>query len=237
MDAGIYATLARQSGLMREFGVVSGNIANASTTGYRREEMTFSEHVVVAGDDPSISMPNAIAHRIDLAQGELTATGGSLDFAVQGEGFFLIDTPGGQRLTRAGSFSPGPDGLLVTPGGHPLLDEGGSSVFVPPDAKSLSLGRDGTLSADGVPVARIGLWQPTRPETLTREPGALFSATGGLEPKDDPVILQGFLEGSNVNPVEEMARMIEVQRAYEAGQALLDREDDRIRSVIRTLGT
>lgn len=236
MDAGIYATLARQSGLMREFGVVSSNIANASTTGYRREEMTFSEHVVAAGEGPSISMPNAIAHRIDLAQGELTATGGSLDFAVQGEGFFLIDTPGGQRLTRAGSFSPGPDGLLVTPGGHPLLDEGGSSVFVPPDAKSLSLGRDGTLSADGVPVARIGLWQPTRPETLTREPGALFSATGGLEPKDDPVILQGLLEGSNVNPVEEMTRMIEVQRAYEAGQALLDREDDRIRSVIRTLG-
>ena len=236
MDASGYVTLSRQSGLMREMQVVANNIANASTTGFRREGLVFSEHVVRLENAPSLSMANGNARQIDLSEGGLSETGGTFDFAIQGDGFFLVDTPQGQQLTRAGSFTPSADGELMTADGHRLLDQGGAPVFVPPDARSVSLGRDGTLSADGQPLTRVGLWQPTDPLKLQRQAGTLFASPSGVQPMEDGVVLQGFVEDSNVNAVTEVTRMIEVQRAYEMGQGLLDREDDRIRSVIRTLG-
>ncbi len=236
MDASGYVTLSRQSGLMREMQVVAQNIANASTTGFRREGVVFSEHVKRTGNTPSLSMAHGNTRHIDLTEGGLSQTGATFDFAIQGDGFFLIDTLSGQQLTRAGSFTPGAEGELMTPDGHRLLDEGGAPIFVPPDARQVRLARDGTLSADGVPVTRLGLWRPTDPLKLSHQAGTLFAAPGGVEPVEDGVMLQGFVEESNVNAVTEVARMIQVQRAYEMGQGLLDREDERVRAVIRTLG-
>jgi flagellar basal-body rod protein FlgF len=237
MDVAGYTTLSRQSGLMREMQVVAQNIANASTTGFRREGMIFAEHVARLDGAPSVSMANGNARHIDLGQGNISQTNGTFDFAIEGEGFFLVETPGGQRLTRAGSFLPNAEGELMTPDGHRLLDQGGAPVFVPPDARAVSLARDGTLSADGQPLTRIGLWAPTNPLRLSREEGARFASPAGVEPLDEATILQGFVEESNVDPVGEITRMIEVQRAYEMGQGMLDREDERIRAVIRTLGS
>lgn len=235
MDAAGYVTLNRQSGLMREMGVVANNIANSSTTGFRREGVVFSEFVAALGRDPSLSMAHASGRHVDLSQSTLSQTGGQFDFAIQGEGFFLIETPEGNRLTRAGSFTPSAEGELVTPDGYRLLDAGGAPVFVPPDAKGLSLASDGTLSAGGQPIAQIGLWQPTDPMTLRHQSGTLFSAAD-VQPAESATILQGMLEDSNVEPVSEIARMIEVQRAYELGQKFLDAEDERVRGVISTLG-
>ena len=123
----------------------------------------------------------------------------------------------------------------MTNDGYRLLDQGGAPVFVPPTARSVAVAQDGTVSADGAPVARIGLWQPSDPLSLQHQAGTMFSATG-LEPIDGGTILQGFLEDSNVNPVMEIARMIEVQRAYELGQSFMDQEDKRVRAVVETLG-
>ncbi len=236
MDSIGYTTLTRQSGLMREMEVVAHNIANISTSGFRREGVVFSEYVTRLEGEPSLSMATASARNVDLSQAGLSTTGGTYDFAIQGDGFFLIETPDGERLTRAGAFTPSDAGELVTPDGYRLLDAGGAPVVVPPDARNVGLGQDGTLSADGVAVARIGLWQPTDPLTLTHVAGTIFTASGGVEPGGDGVMLQGMLEDSNVEPVTEVARMIAVQRAYEMGQTFLDREDARIRSVIQTLG-
>ena len=108
-------------------------------------------------------------------------------------------------------------------------------MFIPPSARNLAVAQDGTLSADGAPIARIGLWQPSDPLSLQHQSGTLFSANG-IEPAEGGVILQGYLEDSNVNPVMEIARMIEVQRAYELGQSFMDQEDKRMRSVVDTLG-
>ena len=235
MEAASYTTLNRQSGLMREMGVVANNIANSSTTGFRREGVVFSEFVVALDQDPSLSMANASGRNVDLSQSTLSQTGGQFDFAIQGEGFFLIETPQGQRLTRAGSFTPSAEGELVTPDGYRLLDAGGAPIFVPPDARGLALAADGTLSSGGQPVARVGLWQPTDPLALRYQTGTLFEG-GELEPVEGATILQGMLEDSNVEPVSEIARMIEVQRAYELGQKFLDAEDQRVRGVISTLG-
>jgi flagellar basal-body rod protein FlgF len=236
VDSTGYTTLGRQSGLMREMQVVANNIANISTAGFRREGVIFTEHVSRLDAAPSLSMARASARHVDLGQAGLTRTGGTWDFAIQGSGFFLIQTPQGDQLSRAGSFTPNEAGELVTADGHRLLDEGGSPVFVPPDARAVGLARDGTLSADGVPLARIGLWAPRDPQGLQHEAGTRFSATGGVEPVEGATVLQGFLEESNVNPIAEIARMVEVQRAYEMGQRLLDRDDERVRLVITTLG-
>ncbi len=235
MDAAGYTTLTRQSGLMREMQVVANNIANISTTGFRREGVVFEEYVARMDDGPSLSMANASARVVDLTQAGISQTGGVFDFAIQGDGFFLIETPEGERLTRAGSFTPSTAGELMTNDGYRLLDQGGAPVFVPPTARSIAVAQDGTVSADGAPIARIGLWQPSDPLSLQHQPGTMFSASG-VEPADSGTVLQGYLEDSNVNPVMEIARMIEVQRAYELGQSFMDQEDKRVRSVVETLG-
>jgi flagellar basal-body rod protein FlgF len=235
MDNIGYTTLTRQSGLMREMQVVANNIANISTTGFRREGVIFSEYVNRLRDDPSLSMAQGHTRAVDLEQGGLSTTGGTFDFAIQGEGFFQVATPDGPRLTRAGSFTPSATGELVNMDGYQLLDGGGAPVFVPPDAGPISMAADGTVSAQGVPLAKIGLWQPTDPLSLRHEGGTLFSASG-MEPAEGATLMQGMLEDSNVEPVSEIARMITVQRAYEMGQKLLDSEDARVRGVIQTLG-
>jgi flagellar basal-body rod protein FlgF len=235
MDAAGYATLNRQSGLMREMAVVANNIANVSTAGFRREGVVFSEYVAGMDQDPSLSMAHASGRMVDLTQATLSQTGGRFDFAIQGDGFFLIETPEGERLTRAGAFTPNAEGELVTPDGYRLLDAGGAPVFVPPDAKAIGLSQDGTLSAGGQPIAQIGLWRPADPLALRHQSGTLFDG-GELEPVENGTVLQGMLEESNVQPVTEIARMIEVQRAYELGQKFLDAEDDRVRGVIQALG-
>lgn len=235
MDAAGYTALGRQSGLMREMQIVANNIANLSTTGFRREGMVFAEHVARLDEEPSLSMAHGTGRIVDLSQAGLTMTGASFDFAIQGDGFFQIETAQGNRLTRAGSFTPNDAGELVNNDGQRLLDAGGAPVFVPPTAGHVGLAEDGTLSADGVPVAQIGLWLPEDPLSLRHQSGTLFDANA-LVPAEGAKVFQGFLEESNVNPVSEIARMIEVQRAYELGQKFLDAEDGRARSVIETLG-
>lgn len=236
MDNAAYVTLTRQSGLMHEMQGIAHNIANASTAGYRREGLIFSEFVRATGEGASLSMARTGARHTSTAAGALALTGGTFDFAIEGDGFFVVETPAGERLTRAGSFTPNEAGELVTPDGHRLLDEGGAPVFAPPDAASVTLGPDGTLAADGRPIGRVGVVMPADPVGLSREAGVLFRSDAGTVPVAEPRLRQGVLEGSNVEPVTEIARMIAVQRAYELGQTFLDREDERIRGVIQTLG-
>lgn len=235
MDASGYVTLSRQSGLLHQMDVIANNIANASTQGFRREGMVFSEYITRAGEAPSLSMGFGNTRVVDLQQAGMTQTGAPFDLAIEGAGFFMIATPQGQQLTRSGAFTPGPDGTLLTDDGYQVLDGGGSAIFVPPDARNVAVAKDGTVSADGVPLARVGLWQPSDPMSLTHESGTRFSANG-VQPAEGATILQGYLEDSNVDPLQEIASMIAVQRAYELGQSFMDREDERVRTVIQTLG-
>ena len=235
MDSAGYIALSRQSGLMREMSVVANNIANLSTVGFRREGLLFAEHVRRLDDGTNLSMAHASARAVDLTQGSLTQTGGTFDLAIEGDGFFLVDANGQQRLTRAGSFTALASGELASPDGNRLLDEGGAPLAFPPGSRAVMIGADGTVSADGQPVGRIGLWQPATPSSLQHEEGTLFSADAAI-PAEGATLMQGYLEESNVSAVGEMARMIEVQRAYDLGQSLLDREDQRLKLVIDTLG-
>ncbi|SMO69303.1 flagellar hook-basal body complex protein [Paracoccus laeviglucosivorans] len=236
MDNAIYASLTRQSGLMQEMRAIANNMANASTTGFRREGLVFSEYMVPLGSDgDTLAMANIRGRMVDLAQGGMTQTGGDYDMAIDGDGFFMVQTPQGNRLTRAGVFMPNAAGEIVNPDGHPLLDDGQAAIVIPPGTRSLGVGMDGTVSADGQPIGRVGVFASPDPADLRHVAGTLFEAGDAAEPMDDAKIRQGFLEESNVDPVTEIARMVEVQRAYELGQSFLEQEDQRIRQAITSL--
>ena len=238
MDA-IYPFVTRQVGLSRELDTIAQNIANVSTTGYRAEGLIFAEHITRAtGGDPSMSMGHATRRTTDTLQGGLEMTGGAYDVAVEGEGYFQIGGPDGEvLLTRAGHFTPDAFGTLMTPDGLAVLDAGGAPVQIPGGGGDLTIGRDGTLSLDGAPFSQLGLVVPDDPVGLTRANGGgtRFRHDGALLPVEAPRMMQGFLEQSNTQPVLEIARMIEVQNAYGAGQTLMDREDERLRSMMRIM--
>lgn len=236
MEHAGYTTLSRQSGLAREMQIVANNIANAATTGFRSEGLIFSEYVKPMERGASLSMGQGNVRNTSFVQGALTQTNGTFDLAIEGDGFFLVQTPGGERLTRSGAFSPSAEGDLVTYDGYRVLDAGGASIFVPQGA-DIAISSDGTLSADGNPLGQVGLVRPVEGGEMIREDGVMFRVDAGTEPSDTARVLQGFVENSNVNPIAQIARMIEVQRAYELGQSFLKTEDERIRTAMKSLMT
>ncbi|WP_299779787.1 flagellar hook-basal body complex protein [uncultured Roseobacter sp.] len=235
MDNSGYTTLTRQSGLMREMRIVANNIANAATTGYRQEGLVFSEYVQSIDGASSLSMGQGNVRQTSFQQGTLTQTGGTFDFAIEGDGFFLVETPAGERLTRSGAFSPNEQGDLVTMDGYRVLDAGGAPVFVPPGAADIAVSADGTISSEGDPIGQIGMVQPLNSREMVREDGVMFRADEGYEPAEGARVLQRFVESSNVDPVLQITRMIEVQRAYELGASFLEAEDERVRQALRAM--
>lgn len=235
MKNAVYTTLTRQSGLMREMQVIANNIANMSTKGFRQQGVVFSEFVRETGDAPSLSMAEANTVNTSLLRGDLTETGNALDLGIEGEGFFLIDTEQGLRLTRAGSFSLSDAGEVVTPQGDRVLDVSQAPILLPGGMEGVSIAPDGTISRDGQVVSQVGLFRPVDDTGLKREDGVMFDAPEGIEPEPDGRMRQGFVEGSNVDPILQIARMIEVQRSYEMGQKFLEREDNRVRDAMQSL--
>ena len=231
MSNAIYATLARQHGLMQEMQVVSNNLANSSTTGYKTDRAIFAEFLVSTGSDASsLSMGSLAGHSFEMEQGGLKVTGGQFDLAVQGDGYFTVDTPQGTRLTRAGQFQLAANGNLIDMNGSNVLNAGGGPITIPPEATNLVISADGTISANGLQIDQVGVVVPDG--DLMRDSNTYFSAAGGFVAAKDFGIVQGALEQSNVSPVLEVSRMIEVQRAYEAGQTLLETEDQRLGQLI-----
>ena len=240
MDA-IYPYITRQMGLVRELDTLAQNVANASTTGYKAESLVFVEHVTAAHrEGPSMSMGHAKSRFTDLDPGGVTMTGGTFDLAIEGDGFFQVAGPDGETLlTRAGAFVTDRFGTVMTHDGLPLLDLGGAPIQVPGDADQISIGRDGTMSTGEGPFAQVGLVSIPDTIGLQRVGDTRFRYAppdgGAPAPVEFPRVMQGFLEQSNVRPVLELARLIEVEKAYTAGQSILDREDERLRNMLRVM--
>lgn len=237
MDSSGYVALSRQSGLVREMRVIANNVANMSTSGFKAEGLVFSEYIKGGGaHSESISMSTAHARHVVLDQGQLKRTDGALDLAIEGDGFFLVEGAEGPQLTRAGHFTIDGTGTMVSSDGHAVLDQGGAPILLPLDGPDVSIGRDGTISQNGRLVGQVGVVIPADPSGLRRVGESRFDAPEGWEPAETPNVMQGFLEASNVNAIEQMSRMIEVQRAYELGRSLINKEHDRINTVVEKLG-
>lgn len=237
MDNALYVNLTRQSGLYSELSVIASNIANMNTDGFRREATVFSEYVkAVESPAGSLSMTRANTRYADSKQGALTQTAGELDFAIEGDGYFLVNTPGGERLTRAGAFTVNADNELVTHEGFTVLSAGGAPIFIPPDAETIAVAPDGSISANDQLVDQFAVVTVNDPSALRRAGGTLLISIDGYAPTENAKVSQGFLEASNVNAVAEISRLIEVQRAYEMGQSLNESENERLQKAIQTLG-
>ncbi|MEM7546942.1 MAG: flagellar hook-basal body complex protein [Pseudomonadota bacterium] len=237
MDNAGYVALSRQVGLAKDMRIIANNIANMSSDGFRRESAVFTEivdNLGVAGG--SLSQTASRVRTTDFSLGGLRSTGGEFDFAIEGEGFFRIETAEGEALTRNGSFARSADGELVTASGRRVLGAGGVPLFFPADATAINVGADGIISADGQPVGQLEIVTVEDLSDLRRREDGLFETDQPSIPAIEASLRHGFVERSNVDPVREMTRMIEVQRAYEMGQSFLETEDERIRQAVRIMG-
>ena len=233
MSDAITAGLSRQTGLLKELRILASNVANASTEGYKREASVFTEYVS-RRDEDSLSLGALRGRYAVMEDGAMRKTGGTYDLALSGPGFFAVQRGTDVLLTRAGRFQTNAEGLLVTPRGHPVLDEGGGMIEVPPESREVVISPDGTVSIDGLATARLGVFDAPA-GSLKRAGDTLWRPTEAYTFVDDPVVHQGFLEQSNVNPVMEIARLTEAQRLFEAGTDLANAEHRRLESLIRTL--
>lgn len=231
-----YLAVNRQLGLAAELDMIANNLANMDTTGYRREGLAFTEFVVSAQNGESVSMADLGARFASEVAGAFDVTGSRLDVAIEGDGYFAIDTDQGVRLTRAGAFQISPAGFLVTPSGQQVLDIGQAPIPIPIEAKDILIASDGTISANGDPITQLGVFTAPR-ELISRFGDTAFTVENdAFEAAPGARLRQGALEQSNVDAVVEIARMIEVTRAYETAQSLIADEDERVREAIQTLG-
>lgn len=223
---------------IREQERIANNLANANTVGYKRHRTfteTLDEFVDIEGGPQSARSSGEWAA---LDQGAMETTGNPLDVAIRGEGFFVLndDATGEARYSRAGRFALDADGLLRDPAGHTVQGDGGP-IQLPPTSESIKIAKDGTIEADGQPIGRLRIVGFEAPEELQRLDGAAFDAAG-MEPVnlDPPSVVQGHLEGSNINPISEMTDMITHFRHFETQQKLLQTSDQILGHITRELG-
>jgi len=225
--------------MMRHQERIANNLANANTVGYKKDRMftrILNEHLDSDGAPTSVKVVNQIP---DLTEGELDQTGNPLDVAIHGDGFFELsdDESETKRYTRAGRFTLDAEGQLRTPSGYSVEGESGPIQLQATDGKQIVIDHDGTVRVGDQQVGKIRLVTFDDPSQLTRLDDAAFDA-GTQEPTDveEPDIRQGFVEGSNVNAVEEMTDMIEHFRSFESQQRSIRTTDELLGRIARDLG-
>ena len=238
MDNSLLVGLTAQMTLRRNMEIISNNIANVSTSGFKRESPAFEELLVpVEAADASLREVSFVRDWgvvRDMSAGPMLQTGSQLDVSVHGEGFLVVRTPAGERFTRDGHLKLDAQGRIVTADGHPVLSDGGE-VTIPPGESDLSIAADGTVSTK---LGSIGKFRVvTVPShTLRKEGFNLYTSDAPPSPATAARIVQGAIERSNVEPVVEMTKMIEVMRAYQTSTEILNATDDLIRKALQRLG-
>ena len=243
MDRLIYTAMSGATAAAHRQAVLSNNLANASTNGFRAEMATYRA-VPLRGDGSTtrVFAMAATSGHLELP-GPAQRTGRSLDAMARGNAWFAVQgLDGTESYTRNGSFGVSPDGTLLTGTGLTVLSDGGAPVTLPQNAE-LAIGQDGTLSAKvpGQPssvIGRLKMVTPNADDPLRRGDDGLFRATSGDPlPNDALARLQvGVLEGSNVNPIETMVGMIQTARQFEVQMRLLQTAESNDRSAGQLLG-
>lgn len=242
MDNTLYVGLSRQVVLRREMDIIANNIANSDTAGFKVESlMTKTEPKAPAttfGAPAPVKFVAADGVTRDFGQGALRSTGAPLDLAIEGEGFFRVNGPNGERFTRDGRFRTDEGGRVVTESGAPLMDDGGGEIVIDPEKGPVSIAADGTLSQGNERIAKVGVFTLGNLSTLEKVGDNLYRNTSNQQPT--PVttsrVRQGMLEGSNVKPILEITRMIDVSRAYEQMAKIMDSNADLSRTSIQRMG-
>jgi flagellar basal-body rod protein FlgF len=235
-------SLSRQIALQRQMDVVANNIANINTSGFKSENMLFEQYLMPVARDRDFAFADqplrftedwATVH--DMTTGSFATTGNALDVAISGEGFLTVQTPQGERYTRAGSLQLDPAGTLVTTDGYPVLGDGGP-IQIGAEETDILISADGAISTSAGAKGQLRLVEFEDPQALKREGSNLFSG-GQPQPATESRIVQGMVERSNVSGITEMSEMIRIQRSYESLASLMQRQDETRRDAIRRLGS
>jgi len=238
LQPGLYVSLSSQVALERRLTTIADNVANAGTVGFRATGVKFEDLVTGMGKG-SMSFVSTGETYLSTKSGGMKETGNPLDMAIKGDAWFGIQTPQGMVMTRDGRFTIQPDGMLVSIEGYPVVDAGGAELLLDPQAGPPVVASDGTIRQNGNLVGGVGLFQFTPGVDFVR-----YGNSGVVPPTqpqpilDDPDvgIMQGFVENSNVDPVLEMTRLIQVQRAFENMAALTRNSDSSLNEAIKALG-
>lgn len=238
MQSNFYVGLSAQMSLMRRLETIANNVANASTAGFRAEEVKFDSLLSRTSPDP-VAFASTGQTYLSRQAGEMVRTDNPLDVAVEGDAWLAIQTPTGTAYTRDGRMRMTETGELQTLNGYAIMDAGNAPLRVDPNAGPPQIARDGTITQNNRQAGAIGLFKidpqanlkraensgviPDRPATP-----ALDFATTGMQ--------QGYIERANVNPVMEITRLIMVSRAFEAVTAGLKDSDASHQEAIRSLG-
>jgi flagellar basal-body rod protein FlgF len=234
-----YVALSAQLALERRLDSIARNVANLGTAGYRAEGVKFETVLSRMTGEPTVAYAATKGAYVSREAGPLTQTSSPLDIAVEGDAWLAMQTPAGTVYSRDGRMKILETGELVTLADHPVLDAGGAPILLDPDGGPPQIARDGMITQDGIEVGAIGLFAIDAEARLSRyensgvipdraaEPVLDFTATG---------VVQGFVEGANVNPVLELTKLIMVQRSFESASSALEQSESSLREAIRTLG-
>lgn len=250
MNIGLYQSASSMSALERWQDATSQNITSAQTTGYRKRTVQFSTDVAgkwnIRPDVKNAGPENEhsvlftrVTTGINFMTGETQPTRRELDVAIQGDGFFEMDAPNGQKLyTRSGEFRMTPERTLVGAGGLPVLTEGGNQITMLPGGGAITINRDGTIFQGATALGKISVQRFTNPGALMPTAGGMFVAgpNAGKEAVDEPELMQGYLEQSNVQPLREMVDLVLISRAYEANQKIITTADQQMEKTLQALG-
>ncbi|PZO86521.1 MAG: flagellar basal-body rod protein FlgF [Micavibrio aeruginosavorus] len=236
MENSIYVGLSGQVAMEQKMALIANNVANINTPGYRGQNALFKEFI-----SDQRRMKEDVSLVLDYGQyrvtdaGSVKETGNPLDVALVGPGFMGVQTPDGIQYTRAGNFALNMDGQLVTSQGRLVADAGGGAITVPQDAKYVSIDKGGIISTDQGQIATLMLSEFPDYQRMEPAGNGLYKTEQAALPATETTVLQGKIEGSNVQPVLEMTRMIEVMREYQAVQNMMNNEQDRQRNGLQRM--
>lgn len=226
MKLGIYKLVDGSIAQKLKHETIANNVANANTSGFKRDILSFGE---------ALSQTNR--SQSDLTPGDAVPTGNPLDVALDGKGFFKVQTRDGIKYTRNGNFSLDRDGTLISSSGDKILGENGAIRI---DGQEIRIETDGQVLVDGQPVGRLSLVDFKRPNLLQKTSASYFVYEGPkseMVPATDAVVQQGYIENSNVVPTQEMVKMIESFRTFESAQRAIQAIDQAIGKIVNEYGT
>lgn len=229
MSNAIRIALSQQVALKRQLATVANNLANMSTSGFKTENLVFEEHVMpVASMDNAYSDSTQISYvsdtmlMRDYSAGGLKSTDNPLDVAINGKGWFTVQTPTGDKYTRDGHFSLNSEGQLVNSDGFRVLVDGSPLAFEP-DETDIAIASDGTISTNQGVKGKLQIAIFEMESVLQKEGNNLFSSVDAPQTPEFISLAQGMVENSNVEPIEQMTKMIEIQRAYERTASMIEK--------------
>lgn len=237
MEAGLYVALSGQLAMQRRLDTLAYNVANASTPGFRAEEIKFEALLSKVSTETSFASTgdNYISRRA----GAVERTGNALDVAVDGDAWMSFQSPAGIVYTRDGRLTMTDNGDLQTVSGYPVLDVGGAPIQLDPAGGVPTIAHDGMITQNGVQLGAIGLFTIPDGTKLNRHENSGVMPEGPVQPAlefNSVGIRQGYLERANVNPIVEITQLITISRAFESLTNSVDQTDATFRKAIDTLG-